>query len=200
MTNGWDGRNARATASNDMVIGLSEPTPIDQIVERCRRGEAEGYRALYEVYKDKVYSIALYFFHGDEAAASDTTQQVFLKLMRGISKFRGESGFATWLYRMVVNTCMDSVRREKPRLQVEMNPMRTPAGQEDAIAQEQRARSIQAALSDLPPKLRVAVLLRYFEDLSYEEMARAMGCSMGTVASRLNRGHKLLAKKLEGMR
>jgi RNA polymerase sigma-70 factor (ECF subfamily) len=186
-----------------MVIGLSEPTPIDQIVERCRRGEAEGFRALYEVYKDKVYSIALYFFHGDEAAASDATQQVFLKLMRGISKFRGESGFATWLYRMVVNTCMDSVRREKPRRGSEIGaagPFMSAAGQEDAIAQEQRAGLIQTALSDLPPKLRVAVLLRYFEDLSYEEMARAMGCSMGTVASRLNRGHKLLAKKLEGLR
>ena len=67
------------------------------------------------------------------------------------------------------------------------------------LAQEQRARSIQVALSELPPKLRVAVLLRYFEELSYEEMALAMGCSMGTVASRLNRGHQLLKKKLEGM-
>src|SRR5579862_4181630 len=101
MTNGRDGRNSGHGASNDMVIGLNEPTPIDQIVESCRRGEADGFRALYEVYKDKVYSIALYFFHGDQAAASDTAQQVFLKLMRGISKFRGESGFATWLYRMV---------------------------------------------------------------------------------------------------
>jgi len=182
-----------------MVIGLNEPTPIDQIVESCRRGEADGFRVLYEAYKDKVYSIALYFFHGDQAAASDASQQVFLKLMRGISKFRGESGFATWLYRMVVNTCMDSARREKPRLPVEMGGMRTPAGQEDVIAEGERAQSIQAALSELPPKLRVAVLLRYFEDLSYEEMAQAMGCSMGTVASRLNRGHKLLKKKLEGM-
>jgi RNA polymerase sigma-70 factor, ECF subfamily len=183
-----------------MVIGLNEPTPIEQIVESCRRGEAEGFRALYEVYKDKVYSIALYFFHGDQAAASDAAQQVFLKLMRGISKFRGESGFATWLYRMVVNTCMDSARREKPRFHIEMSATGTPADQDDAIAQEQRARSIQAALSELPPKLRVAVLLRYFEELSYEQMAQAMGCSMGTVASRLNRGHKLLAKKLEGLR
>jgi RNA polymerase sigma-70 factor (ECF subfamily) len=183
-----------------MVIGLNEPTPIDQIVESCRRGEADGFGALYEVYKDKVYSIALYFFHGDTAAASDATQQVFLKLMRGMAKFRGESGFATWLYRMVVNTCMDSVRREKPRLAETVAGAAVPADQEDAMAQQQRARSIQAALSDLPPKLRVAVLLRYFEELSYEEMAQAMGCSMGTVASRLNRGHALLKKKLEGMR
>src|ERR1700733_12732499 len=113
-----------------MVAGLSDREITADIIESCRLGDRDAFRALYEVYKDKVYSIALYFFHGDEAAASDTTQQVFLKLMRGISKFRGESGFATWLYRMVVNTCMDSVRREKPRLQVEMNPMRTPAGQE----------------------------------------------------------------------
>ena len=110
------------------MIGLDDPRRVQQIVESCRRGEPDGFRALYEVYKDKVYSIALYFFHGDEASASDITQQVFLKLMRGIGKFRGESGFATWLYRMVVNTCMDSARRGKPRLQVESSARQTPAG------------------------------------------------------------------------
>ena len=59
---------------------------------------------------------------------------------------------------------------------------------------------MQAALSTLPPKFRLPILLRYFEDLSYEQMASALHCSMGTVASRLNRGHKLLARKLEGLR
>jgi len=97
-----------------MVIGLSDPS-MNAIVEACRKGDPEAFRALYEAYKDKVYSIALYFFHGDPAAASDATQQVFLKLLRGIHQFRGDSGFSTWLYRMVVNTCMDSSRRAKAR-------------------------------------------------------------------------------------
>jgi RNA polymerase sigma-70 factor (ECF subfamily) len=70
-------------------------------------------RAPYGVYKDRVYSIAYYFFHGDEAAASDVTQQVFLKLITGIGQFRGDSEFSTWLYRLVVNACRDASRRRK---------------------------------------------------------------------------------------
>ncbi len=75
-----------------------------------------------------------------------------------------------------------------------------PDSQEDDFAREQTARSVRAALSALPVKFRLPMLLRYFEDLSYGEMAAAMNCSMGTVASRLNRGHKMLARKLESLR
>lgn len=98
------------------MAGLGDLDEISaDIIESCRRGDRDAFRALYETYKDKVYSIALYFFHGDASAASDITQQVFLKLIRGIAQFRGESGFSTWLYRLVVNACMDAARRAKPR-------------------------------------------------------------------------------------
>ena len=183
-----------------MVVATSGREISAEILESCRRGDREAFRALYEAYKDKVYSIALYYFHGDASAASDVTQQVFLKLIRGIEQFRGESGFSTWLYRMVVNACMDSVRRAKPReLDEDAVEMAAPAAQEDEIARRQMQRRVQAALSAMPAKFRLPLLLRYFEDLSYTEMAEAMKCSMGTVASRLNRGHKMLAKKLEGV-
>src|SRR5580692_9584762 len=98
-----------------MVTGLSDREISADIIESCRQGDRDAFRALYEAYKDKVYSIALYFFHGDEAAASDMTQQVFLKLIHGIAQYRGEAGFGTWLYRLVVNACMDGARRAKPR-------------------------------------------------------------------------------------
>ncbi len=156
---------------------------------------------LYETYKDKVYSIALYFFHGDASAAADTTQQVFLKLIRGIQQYRGDAGFSTWLYRLVVNACMDGARRAKPReLDASAEALAAPAAQEEDLVRRQTERSVQAALSSLPVKFRLPLLLRHFEDLSYTEMAAAMNCSMGTVASRLNRGHKMLARKLEGLK
>ncbi|HEY4360479.1 MAG TPA: sigma-70 family RNA polymerase sigma factor [Bryobacteraceae bacterium] len=187
-----------------MVAGLSERGITVDIIESCRRGDREAFRALYEAYKDKVYSIALHFFHGDEAAASDVTQQVFLKLIHSISQFRGDSEFTTWLYRLAVNACMDGARRAKPRKReaagVEMDGLAGPDSPERDLAQEQRARSVRAALSAMPVKFRLPILLRYFEDLSYSEMAAAMKCSMGTVASRLNRGHKMLASKLESLR
>lgn len=187
-----------------MVAGLSDREITADIIESCRLGDRDAFRALYEAYKDKVYSIALYFFHGDEAAASDMTQQVFLKLIQGIAQFRGDAGFSTWLYRLVVNACMDGARRAKPR-ELAANPdavdeLAVPDSQEQDFAREQTARSVRAALSALPVKFRLPILLRYFEDLSYGEMAAAMNCSMGTVASRLNRGHKMLARKLESLR
>jgi RNA polymerase sigma-70 factor (ECF subfamily) len=186
-----------------MVTDLSDREISADIVESCRRGDRDAFRALYEAYKDKVYSIALYFFHGDESAASDMTQQVFLKLIHGIAQFRGEAGFSTWLYRLVVNACMDGARRAKPRQLASaaaVDALAGPGSQEHDFAREQTARSVRAALSALPVKFRLPMLLRYFEELSYGEMAAAMNCSMGTVASRLNRGHKMLARKLESLR
>lgn len=187
-----------------MVTGLSDREITADIIECCRQGDRDAFRALYEAYKDKVYSIALYFFHGDEAVASDVTQQVFLKLLNGITQFRGDAGFSTWLYRLVVNACMDEARRGRPRKLLAnsavVDALAEPGSQENDFAHQQRARSVQAALSALPAKFRLPMLLRYFEDLSYEEIALAMNCSMGTVASRLNRGHKMLARKLESLR
>ena len=187
-----------------MVAGLSDREITADIIESCRQGDRDAFRALYEAYKDKVYSIALYFFHGDETAASDMTQQVFLKLIQGIAQFRGEAGFSTWLYRLVVNACMDGTRRAKPRgLPARadvVDALAGPDSQEHDFARQQTARSVRAALSALPVKFRLPILLRYFEDLSYGEMAAAMNCSIGTVASRLNRGHKMLARKLESLR
>ena len=181
-----------------MLAGSTSPEISADVIELCRKGDREAFRALYEAYKDKVYSIALYFFHGDPAAASDVTQQIFLKLLSGISKFKGDAAFSTWLYRLVVNACMDGARRARPR-PADWN-LSAPALQEQDFARDQTARSVRAALSSLPVNLRLPILLRYFDELSYSEMAAAMNCSMGTVASRLNRGHKLLAKKLEPLR
>jgi RNA polymerase sigma-70 factor (ECF subfamily) len=183
------------------VVSLSDRETDKEIIESCRLGDRDAFRALYEAYKDKVYSIALYFFHGDSAAASDATQQVFLKLMTSIGRFRGESEFSTWLYRMVVNTCMDSARRGKRReTTAELDRIAVAPSHDVELARTETAGRVQAALSSLPPKLRLPILLRYFEDFSYGQMAQALNCSAGTVASRLHQGHKLLAEKLAKLR
>lgn len=185
------------------VVNLSDREASAGIVAACQTGDRLAFRQLYDLYKDRVYSIAAYFFHGDRAAASDVTQQVFLKLLANIGQFRGESEFATWLYRLVVNACLDEARSRKPHV-----VGREPAGPdavdgahspESGYAQAQIAVSVRAAVASLPPKFRIAVLLRYFDDLSYEEMAKSLRCSMGTVASRLSRGHKMLAERLKGV-
>jgi RNA polymerase sigma-70 factor (ECF subfamily) len=177
-----------------------------EILEACRRGDREAFRALYEAYKDRVYSIALHFFQADRDAAGEVTQQVFLKLMRDIGRFRGDAAFSTWLYRLVVNACVDRARRRRvdvvgtdPEI---LDSLAAPsaASHEDTFARREVATSVQRAIAALPPRLRAAILLRYFDDLSYSDMAGALNCSIGTVASRLSRGHRLLAKMLAPVR
>ena len=187
-----------------MVVRPSSREISAGVIEGCRQGDRNAVRAVYDVYKDKVYSIALYFFHGDSATASDVTQQVFLKLMTDSEHFRGESTFSTWLYRVVANTCIDTARgRRHSTVQIERwvtESVPAEGSHEDDLAKKQIADSIQTAISGLPQKFRLAILLRYFEDLSYEEMASVLNCSMGTVASRLSRGHRMLAGRLAPMR
>jgi RNA polymerase sigma-70 factor, ECF subfamily len=189
--------------SHSPVVNLSGRELSTEIIESCRLGDRDAFRALYDAYKDRVYSISLYFFHGDPAIASDVTQQVFLKVMTSIQQFRGDAEFSTWLYRLVVNACLDVARSRKSDAvsadRSRMEAFAAPGSQEEDYAQAQMANSVRAAVSVLPPKFRVAVLLRYFEDLSYEQMAESLHCSMGTVASRLSRGHKMLAERLKGV-
>ena len=97
------------------MVNLSDREISAAIIESCRSGDRDAFRALYDVYKDQVYSITLYFFHGDQALACDVTQQVFLKLITSISQFRAKSEFSTWLYRLVVNACMDESRKKDSR-------------------------------------------------------------------------------------
>jgi RNA polymerase sigma-70 factor (ECF subfamily) len=185
------------------VANLSGREVSTETIESCRSGDQDAFRALYEIYKDRVYSISLYFLHGDRAAASDVTQHVFLKLMTSIHQFRGDAEFSTWLYRLVVNACMDAGRRRKADAVISnrsrLEEFATPGSQEEDYARSQIANSVRSAVSALPAKFRIAVLLRYFDDLSYEQMAEALHCSMGTVASRLSRGHKILAERLKGV-
>src|SRR5437868_2570271 len=137
------------TPSKRLVISLSDPD-ISEIIESCRQGDREAFRALYEAYKDKVYSIALYFFHGDTGAASDATQQVFLKLITNIKSFRGDSEFPTWLHRMTVNTCLDGSRRSKSRElgadPADLARIAISGSQDDDAARRQVAGRIQVAL------------------------------------------------------
>ena len=183
---------------------MEQPTIDADLILACQRGDRESFRMLFETYKDRVFSIAVYSFNGDQAAASDVTQQIFLKLMTSINQFRGDSEFTTWLYRMVVNACIDEQRRRRRFLplgeSVPVNRMEDRKPQERHYARVEIADSVRRAISELKPKFRVPILLKYIEGLSYEEIAAVMDCSKGTIASRLNRGHKALAKRLVHLR
>lgn len=174
-----------------------------RVIARCQQGDRDALRTLFEAYKDRVYSIAMYSLGGDEQLASDVTQQVFIKLMTRIGQFRGDSEFATWLYRLVVNTCRDELRKQRRWVPLADSACMTATvkqSQTGEYASKELAREVQRALGELKPKLRWPLLLRYVEGLSYEEIGKVLRCSKGTVASRLNRGHSALSRKLGHLR
>ena len=197
-----------------MPATMREPAVDGPLLEACQQGDREAFRALFEAWQDRVYSLALHFT-GDEATAQDIAQDVFLKLFARIGQFRGDSAFGTWLFRLVANACMEEHRRRRRftpwplagrpagrRVSAE-HPVRSPAEgrpQEDRIERRQVREAVQAAVAQLSPKLRLPILLRYLGEMSYDEIAELIGCTKGTVASRLNRGHRALARRLASLR
>jgi RNA polymerase sigma-70 factor (ECF subfamily) len=171
------------------------------LVDACRRGEQEALRALFDIYKDRLYTIAVRY-SGDAAAAEDIVQDTFLKLPAALAKFRGEGSFEAWLYRLVVNACFDHRRRARrflPAVESLLDFVRGAAKSplEDVLEQERSAR-VRDAIARLDPEHRIVVVLRYSMGLPYEEIAQILDCPKGTVASRLNRAHSMLEKRLRG--
>jgi RNA polymerase sigma-70 factor (ECF subfamily) len=170
-----------------------------ELIEGCRRGESDAFRALFERYKDRVYSIALRY-SGDSGVAQDIAQETFLKIFVGIGHFRGESEFGSWLYRMVVNSCLDQKRRTSrltPLLDEALAIIQSPdISVLDDVLRAELSSHVQAVVGSLPDEQRMLIVLRYTEGLSYDEIAIILGCSTGTIGSRLNRIHKTLERRL----
>jgi RNA polymerase sigma-70 factor (ECF subfamily) len=182
---------------------MSDRQTEAEIIEACKQGDREAFRDLFEAHKDRVYTIAFHY-SGDEAMAHDVTQQVFLKLFTSINQFHENSQFTTWLYRIVANACTDEHRKRRRFVpfspEIEVRTMVGKSAQEETYHRRQVAESVQGAIGELTPKLRLPILLKYVEGLSYDEIAESLGVSIGTVSSRLNRGHKMLARKMGHLR
>jgi RNA polymerase sigma-70 factor (ECF subfamily) len=159
---------------------------------------------LYERYRERVYNVALRIV-GTSDEASDVLQDVFVLLFRKVHRFRARAVFASWVYRITVNVSLDQLRRRR------RGPM--PAGSsvvldgpqelpgltvpERGAAQHDLERHLQVALATMSSRLRIVVVLRYLEGLSYADIADVLDCSIGTVKSRLNRAHTALRRALE---
>lgn len=182
----------------ESVARMSEKISEKDLFAECRNGSREAFESLYNLHQRRVFSVALNFFGGDIDKASDITQQVFLKFFTGKSDFRGESEFTTWLYRITVNACIDEQRKSRrffglaDFFRLEDKKMK----HDDRLQQKQISDEVQKIVATLKPKFRLPILLKYVEGLSYDEIAKVLDCSIGTVSSRLNRGHKMLAQKL----
>jgi len=169
------------------------------LIEACQRGERDAFRSLFERYKDKVYSIALRYT-GEPSSAMDVAQDTFLKLFSLIGTVHEGASFDAWLYRVVVNSCLDQKRRKRRFIPCLERFFQTLQSSGESVLQkllrQELSGQVGAAVAKLIPEQRIVVVLRYTEGLSYAEIAEALGCSIGTVASRLNRAHTLLERRL----
>lgn len=170
--------------------------PLDDLLTACRAGDREAFGRLFDLCRDRVYGIAL-GISGDRTAAADVSQEVFMKLLTRIAQFEGRASFATWLYRMVVNTAVDHQRGSRRITPLPETLEDTRRHDHDYERAEQRRR-VKRAVRSLPAKLRAPLVLRHVEGLAYAEIAKVLGVSAGTVASRLSRAQTRLSRLLAG--
>jgi RNA polymerase sigma-70 factor, ECF subfamily len=202
--------NIPATAASKPVHEGTQAEPDDcTLVERCQAGELTAYELLVGRYRQRVYSLA-YGMLRNEQDAVDLSQETFVKAWQAIRGFRKNASFYTWLYRITTNLCIDFVRKRDRRptvpfeeavdpdsdVDVEIAPSSQPSPSEEVRRKELREQ-IDAALQELSPEHRVVIQLREYEGLDYAEIAKAVGCQIGTVMSRLHYARKHLQKLLK---
>ena len=178
-----------------------------QLVLRAKRGDPDAFGQLVLAHQDKVYSLAFHLVRDREEAA-DLAQEAFLKAWRNLESFQGESSFSTWMHRLTTNVCLDYLRKQNRRRQVEPvvslddeeSGWTEPAdpGQDPQAAVEAREHreALNEGLEQLPEHHRRVLLLREVSGLSYQEIAQAMELDLGTVKSRIARARNQLRKIL----
>ena len=177
-----------------------------EIVQAVLDGDVNAFEALVLRYQKKVYNTVLRLA-GDCAEAEDLSQEVFLKIFKGLSSFRGESSFSTYIYRVAANTAIDALRRrEAPTVSLSTE---NEEGEEFELAlpdagplpveileSRERRQAIRAAIDALPEHHRAVIVLREMDGMSYQDIAQAMGLTEGTVKSRINRARGRLRQLL----
>jgi len=174
-----------------------------EVLRRCRQGDVRAFAELVDRYKNGVFRLMFQWVRQKEIA-EELAQDVFLKAHRDLGNFRGDAKFSTWLYQIALNRCRDHWRSRKRRPEVPVEapilatePAKSPASDAELQAKEEGAR-LRRALDSLPEIYREALTLRYFSDLSHEEIAAISGEGLSNVKMRVARGLAQLRKKLEG--
>ncbi len=177
------------------------------LVDRAAQGDREAFGALVLRHQNRVFNVAYQVVRNREDAL-DVSQEAFAKAFASLSSFKGEAGFTTWMHRIVVNLAIDCLRRRRrgdataydDRLAVPEDVESGLAAPDDPAAAVE-SRQVQSLLTRgiqaLPPAHRAVLVLREIEGLSYDEIARAVGCNLGTVMSRLFYARRKLRKVLE---
>jgi RNA polymerase sigma-70 factor (ECF subfamily) len=182
---------------------------IDQLlVERVQQGDKKAFDLLVLKYQHKIVSLITRYVH-DHAEALDVAQEAFIKAYRAIGRFRGESAFYTWMYRIAINTDknhLESMSRRPPASDLDAQDaeqfilgdsrLKDSASPEQELARAELQIAIDKAIAGLPDDLRTAITLREMEGMSYDEIAITMDCPIGTVRSRIFRAREAIDQQL----
>jgi RNA polymerase sigma-70 factor (ECF subfamily) len=186
----------------------SEKAADQALVERVQKGDKKAFDVLVLKYQHKVANLISRYIR-DQAEVLDVTQEAFIKAYRALPKFRGDSAFYTWLYRVAINTAKNhlaSQSRRPPGDDIEAEtaeqmdvgaPLKEGDTPERLALQREIAETVQQAMDELPTDLRTAIVLRELEGLTYEEIAQAMDCPIGTVRSRIFRAREAIDARLK---
>jgi RNA polymerase sigma-70 factor (ECF subfamily) len=187
---------------------MAEPSAV--LVQRAQAGDRDALSALVQSQQTYVYSIAMSLMH-NPADAADMTQEAFIRLLRSLGTYRGETKFTTWLYRLVTNICLDGLRRRGRPVEslddtasMQSGDDAQSAGErladndrwthpEEELELRESATEVRAALGQLPAPQRLALTLHYFQEMRYEDIADTMGLPLNTVKSHIRRGKERLA-------
>ena len=210
---GRGGRPAAGSHSETHRGASRGASPSDvEAISRAQRGDHEAFRVLVERYQPRVYRLALRILR-DEEMARDAVQDAFLKVYASLERFEGRSSFYTWLYRVVLNLCLDLRRRDRSSRHVEWAEEHTPLSEgadpdaeepmdgappspQHALERAELRDRMVAAIGELPDAARRTLLLREVDGLSYEEIAQALEIPKGTVMSRLHYARRRMQKAL----
>lgn len=179
--------------------------PEKELVIRSRNGDIEAFEKLIQSYEKRIFNIA-YRMTGDREDAYDIAQEVCIKIFKSIDKFRGDSSFSTWVYRITSNVCIDEMRKRKANVipltvSVSDGEYEIPVVDRDKLPDEayesrELSEAIRLCILQLEPEYRIMIVLRDIHGYTYEEISKMLNINMGTVKSRLNRARNLLKDKL----
>ncbi len=170
------------------------------LVTRFKDGDLSAFEQVVLKYQDRIYTLCRYMLYNAEDAP-DAAQDVFLKAYGGLKAYRPDASLYTWLYRITVNTCLDYGKKSRPEHCADTSAFDNLASSQPSperlYQSKETGRLIEGCLRKLPGKLRAAIVLKEIEGLSYEEIAHALGTSVGTVKSRISRAREEMRRRLQ---
>ena len=180
-----------------MVTGLDVSEA--EFVRNAQSGDRNAFSELVRIHARGVFNV-VYRMCGDELIAEDAAQETFIRAWQNLSSYRPQTPLRNWLYRIAFNAGMDMLRKEKRILPNAIEDMQLTDGQpglESLVSQQERTQLVQKAILSLPDASRAVLVLREYEDMSYQEISSTLDIPVGTVMSRLNYARKLLKEKLK---